>query len=801
MKPKRNLFTSLLICACAPVAAQAADIDVIGNAAYSQISFASTNNGVDGGLGTQVRVIAGTYVPGQPNVNNVTWTNNNTYFITDKLFIPRGATLTIQPGTKIYSSIDDNGTPSDKTDDKVGSITACRGGKLIADGTAALPIIFSSVKEWETLPGNGDSPFDTDLVDSTAADVGPEDGGQWGGIILLGQSFCSFVNASGVNAGTVQIEGFAPAGSPSYDGNTIPDATQYGISTNFPITLNDNSGVIRYVSIRHGGYEFSSGREINGLTLGAVGSGTTISHVEVYANQDDGIEFFGGTVNTDHIVMAFNQDDSFDIDEGYNGTNQFWFGIQNPGAADSGGEWDGVGGTTAGFNLGDTAANHANPKIYNGTFIGAGRSNTLSQLPITTGTVNWEKGNFALHIEDYFAGEIYNSVFDDYSADLIKYNDNAASVGVNFKFKHNTIGRFGDTAQKQIETSTVTTGTVTAGTLNVSVTGSGIGSPLVVGVALTGGETRTQTTAAIVAALAGTPAINALYAVQQGTDRFVYLTAVTAGSNDSTLLVSIPATNGLTANSSANTQAGATAAVDPLDNTSYISGTGPANVIFDGLGDPVDGNSNADTNPQLTAYTRDGSSFLTSINPSPTAVSPLANGASIAGGAPVNVGYRGAFAPGANSNWAAGWTKLSTSGVLLGGAAPLQIVDTDGDGVSDAVEGANTDLGLNPAVNDASTVLPSLYTTSEFTANYTAGQTSVTSNPNAFSLYNTADILDLRTTAGVTVQKVGNDVTLSVPVEKSTGLNTWAPAGNMTLGPFTGDPTKEFYRLEVQGAN
>lgn len=802
MKPKHNYLKTILFCACAPVAAQAADIDVIGDSAYSVASFVSANNGVDGGLGTNVRVINGT---------NVTWTKNNTYFITDKLFIPKGATLTIEPGTKIYSSINDNGTPTDKTDDKVGSITAARGGKLIADGTAAEPIIFSSVKEWESLPGNGDSPFDPDAIDSTAADVGPEDAGQWGGIILLGQAYVSFVNSAGVNAGTVQIEGFAPAGSGTYDGDTIPDATQYGVSTNFPLNNADNSGIVRYVSIRHGGYEFSSGREINGLTLGGVGSGTTIEFVEVYANQDDGIEFFGGTVNTKNIVMAFNQDDSFDIDEAYNGTNQFWFSIQNPGAADAGGEWDGVGGTSGGYNLGDTLANHANPKIYNATIIGAGRSNTLSQLPVTTGTVNWEKGNHGMHIEDYFAGEIYNSVFDDFSGVLVKYNDNAASYGVNFKFKHNTIGRFGDTPQKQIETSTLSFPAAPAsqvatsgGTMNVIVTGAGItGSPLTLPVTIVLGDSRSVIAGKIFTALNGSAAITALYTVEAGPTGVNYLTRNSAGINDGTLNVNIPSGFGNSAQaSSSNTQAGTSAPTTPGQNETYVLGTAPGGVIFDSFAEPVDGNSDGGVDPQYTAYTRDGSSFLTSINPSPASNSPLiGSGVSLAGGAPVAVTYRGAFGPGANSNWAAGWTKLSTSGVLLGNAPAGSIADADGDGISDAVENANTDLGFNAGVSDANTVLATLKTTAEFDANFTAGQTAVTSNPNAFSLYETADILDLRTKAGVTVQKVGSNVTLSVPVEKSNTLGGWIDAGNMTLGPFTATEGKEFYRLEVQGAN
>ena len=674
MKQKRNLLTSLLIVACTPLVAHAANIDVIGNSTYSTNSFASANNGVDGGLGTNIRVINGT---------NVTWTKNNTYFVTDKLFIPKGATLTIEPGTKVYFSSNTNGTDI-KTDDAVGSITACRGGKLIADGTAAEPIVLTSVREWEAL-NNVDSPFDADTVIGPAPTAA--DAGQWGGIILLGQAFVSVVSSTGVNAGTVQIEGFAPAGSASYDGDTTPDATQYGVSNNFPLNNADNSGIIRYVSIRHGGYEFASGKEINGLTLGGVGSGTTIEFVEVYANQDDGIEFFGGTVNTNNLIMAFNQDDSFDIDQGYRGVNQFWFGIQNPGAADAGGEWDGVDGSSTGYNLGDPTTNHANPVIYNGTFIGAGRTNTLSKLPAVTGQVHWEKGNFALHIEDYFAGEIYNSVFDDYAEKLIRYNDAGKSTGTKFKFAHNTIGRFGSTT--------------------------------------------------------------------------------TAG-----------------------------------DNTTYTTGTGPANTIFDAFGDPLDGNSNGGTNPQYTAYTRNSSNFLTSINPVPASNSPLIGSAtSTAGGTPASVRYRGAFAPGSNTNWAAGWTKLSASGVLLGSGPSTSsaIADADGDGISDDVESTYASLGFNPAVSDA-TVLQTLKTTAQFDANRTAGQNDVTSNPSAYSLYTPSSIQDLRTVGQAIVQAGASKVNLSLPVQKSTGLNTWEAAGSLSL-EIDKVSNKEFYRIQVEGAN
>lgn len=672
MPRKQKLLSILMAGAFTQIPASAAIIDVIGNSNYSQPSFASTNGGIDGGLGTNIRVIKGT---------NVTWTKDNEYFITDKLFIPRGSTLTIQPGTKVYLSGNDRGTLSDKSDDFIGTITACRGGKLIADGTAAEPIVFTSVREWEAANGV-DSPFDPDNI------VGPAptaaDAAQWGGIILLGQAYCSFVDATGANAGTVQIEGFAPIGSASYDGDTIPDATQYGVSTNFPRNDADNSGIIRYCSIRHGGFEFATGREINGLTLGAVGSGTTIEFVEIYANVDDGIEFFGGRVSTRYMVMAFCQDDSFDIDEGYRGVNQFWLCIQNPGDADAGGEWDGVGGNSAGFptisSNGDQ--HHGKPILYNATFIGAGANNTLSQIPNRTGAVSWEKGNYAFHIEDYFNGEIYNSVFHDFAGGILKFND-AISIGNNAVIENNTFGTFGS----------------------------------------------------------GTPG----------------------------------------------------------NNLSYLKGNVPQAyaLIYNGFGQPIQGNSAVGTSPGFTSYTRNASNQLVSFNLSPAAGSPLLT-SPLSGGAPVRTTYRGAFAPGANSNWAAGWTKLSQSGVLLGGAPAVSLADSDGDGIADTVETTYASLGLNPSLSDAS-VLSTLKTTAQFDANRTAGQNAVTSDPASFSLYSSTSILDLRTTGQTIVQAGATKVNLSLPVERSTGLSTWDPAGNLLL-EIDKVSDKEFYRITVEGA-
>jgi len=685
MKPKYNmLFAAVLM---VPMA-NAADIDVFGtrnnplptippnqpatytNSDYIKASFVSLDGGLDGGLGTNIYVVHDDAdLDGDGDPKTVTWTNDNTYFVRDKIFIPKGTTLTIEPGTKVYFSSNDNGTPGVPDDDAVGAITACRGGKLIADGTAAQPIVFTTDREWEML-NNAVSPISPDANIGPAP--GPSDAGLWGGIVLLGQAYCSFVNGSGVNAGTVQIEGFAPAGSPSYDGDTggIPDATQYGASAGFPRKDDDNSGILRYCSLRHGGYEFATAKEINGLTMGGVGSGTTIEFVEVFANLDDGFEWFGGRVSCNNIISAFAQDDSFDIDEGYRGSLQFLLVIQNPGDADAGGEWDGVGGSSGGYATISTAGtlHHAKPIVFNATVLGAGADNTKTKIP-TRGTgkhVNWEKGNAAFHLEDYINAEVYNSVYHDFSMGVIRYND-TVSVGNNMVIENCTFGNFG------------------------TYTGS--------------------------------------------------------------------------------------AATSDAD---YITGPAQAyDLIYDAFGDPVDGNTPTGTNLMLTAYTRDSNNVLTELNPVPAPGSPLLN-APISGGAPKKVTYRGAFGP--EGNWAAGWTKLSQIGLLTGAAPPPvgSLVDTDGDGVEDALEETAELAALGFVVGVDDTALFA-------------------------SLYDTDSILELRTTAGVTVQRdsVNDEVTLTVPVEKSNTLvpGEWLPAGDLELGPFPAEEGKEFYRLEVKGAN
>jgi hypothetical protein len=184
----------------------------------------------------------------------------------------------------------------------------------MADGTSSSPIIFTSIAD-EIQPGEIVSP-----------NLDDDQNGLWGGVIILGDAPIS------ADAQAVQIEGIPPSDQNGLYGGTDAD---------------DNSGVIRYVSIRHGGANIGEGNEINGLTLGGVGSGTTIEYIEIVANQDDGIEPFGGTVNVSNIIVWGQGDDAYDCDQAYQGTIDNFIFIGGPNS-DHGMELDGPEGSATG---------------------------------------------------------------------------------------------------------------------------------------------------------------------------------------------------------------------------------------------------------------------------------------------------------------------------------------------------------------------------------------------------------------------------------------------------------------------
>lgn len=220
---------------------------------------------------------------------NTTWETGKTYILAGRITVVSGATLTIEPGVVVKGQA---GTGSNAT-----ALLIARGGKLMAEGTATSPIIFTSVAD-EIEPGQIASP-----------NLDPDLNGLWGGLIILGNAPISG------SAESLQIEGI-----PASDQNGLYGGTNAA----------DNSGVIKYVSIRHGGANIGEGNEINGLTLGGVGSGTVIEYVEIIGNQDDGIEWFGGTVNVSHAIVWNAGDDAIDADQGWTGTLDNFIVI-NPG--------------------------------------------------------------------------------------------------------------------------------------------------------------------------------------------------------------------------------------------------------------------------------------------------------------------------------------------------------------------------------------------------------------------------------------------------------------------------------------
>jgi hypothetical protein len=234
---------------------------------------------------------------------NETWYSDSVYYLGGKVVVPAGVTLTIQPGTIIKGK---EGTGS-----LASALIIAQGGKLIAEGTAVKPIIFTSeldnIKAGETIGTN----------------LQKTDNQKWGGLVILGSAPISAATGDT----KAQIEG-------------IPATESYGKYGGDNVA--DNSGSLKYVSIRHAGALIGEGNEINALTLGGVGNGTTIENIEVYATLDDGVEFFGGTVNCKNLLVYYQGDDGIDLDQNYAGTVDGFMIVHGDGiGTDEGLELDG----------------------------------------------------------------------------------------------------------------------------------------------------------------------------------------------------------------------------------------------------------------------------------------------------------------------------------------------------------------------------------------------------------------------------------------------------------------------------
>ncbi len=305
-----------------------------------------------------------------PAVTDATLGDKNTVYNLSKdvaymfdglVYLEEGSILNIPAGTIIKFK----NSPS--TGDNTSALFITKGAKIMAEGTKDEPIIFTA-----------------ELDDLTYGTLKKEDNAQWGGLVLLGNAPAESKGATD----NIQIEGIDSEEIRGQYGGTIAD---------------DNSGVLKYVSIRYTGIGFTSGNELQGLTLGGVGSGTTIDYIDIFSSADDGIEIFGGPVNIKHVSVAFSTDDDFDFDLGYRGNAQYLFSIMrsDEDGYDHGGEWDGA--------SPDDNALYSAPKVFNATIIGPGQDATGRDK--------------AFLMRENFAGKLGHSILVDFPSKGLEVQD------------------------------------------------------------------------------------------------------------------------------------------------------------------------------------------------------------------------------------------------------------------------------------------------------------------------------------------------------------------------------------------
>jgi hypothetical protein len=358
--------------------------------------------------------------------SDTTWTKaGSPYILPGACFVEDGATLTIQPGV-IVRGQPRQSTPTPGTiAGTPGSLIVTAEGKIQAVGTPAEPIIFTTAaidNDDDNVPDDcggvlcaweaGDTFYDDDPANSPIAPLsaaGLPNVGMWGGVAVLGNAPTNLGNQYGNGQGIGQVEGLVIPGFP------VARALYGGVNPH------DDSGSLKYVSIRNAGDEIEEANELNCLTLAGVGDATEISYVECQSNWDDGFEWFGGTVGADHLASYWIGDDSFDLDQGYTGIGQFWHAIQTTFNADNGssfgsgsgdraGEWDGEDfgerGGDVNYRTEGTQQRpwpQSNPLVYNLTVQG-------TSSPGTNPATSPAGDNRGVFMRNGYAGALWNAI-------------------------------------------------------------------------------------------------------------------------------------------------------------------------------------------------------------------------------------------------------------------------------------------------------------------------------------------------------------------------------------------------------
>jgi hypothetical protein len=309
-------------------------------------------------------------------------TSDTLYILDGKTYVTNNAVLTLDEGTWVEAR-------KKSTNDSASALIITRGAQINATGTGANPIIFSS-NEANRTPGD------------------------WGGVVILGQATVNSTNPTieGIDLPTV------PAGVDVHYGGSID---------------NDNSGVLSFVRIEYAGASIAPDNELNGLTLGGVGSGTTLSHIEVAYGADDAFEFFGGTVNADHLIALAADDDSFDFDNAYRGYIQFAVSLLDPNKAAYSANPNGI--ESDNDATGSSASPRTMAHISNMTVIGLEDSTTAGALG-----KKLLNGAFFRRNSSY---QVYNSIFMGFP-NGVEFAS-AGSQGDVANFKYNLVHGFRST--------------------------------------------------------------------------------------------------------------------------------------------------------------------------------------------------------------------------------------------------------------------------------------------------------------------------------------------------------------------
>ena len=276
-------------------------------------------------------------------------TSDNIYVLSGGVFIggdnKNNATLTIQPGTKVVGQ------------SGADYLVITRGSKIMAEGTKEQPIVFTSARQTD------------------------RDRGLWGGLIINGNAP---INNCANGSAVCEAEGEGNSGL-------------YGGDDAF-----DSSGVLKYVRVEFAGYEITPDNELNGIAFQGVGSGTVVDYIQVHMNADDGIEFFGGTVNAKHVLLTGNKDDSLDWTNGWTGMMQYVIVKQFDDAANHGIEADNL-------SSPQNAEPRSNPTIANMTLLGT--------------TSSAAKGGSGMVLRRGTGGAFYNTVIKGFKSSCINVDD------------------------------------------------------------------------------------------------------------------------------------------------------------------------------------------------------------------------------------------------------------------------------------------------------------------------------------------------------------------------------------------